>query len=170
MECRQSNAKPNYQLSTAPKQCHYCTLWIKRLSCSKMHNIITDNCKKIRPEYQLFDSTSERRLQRPQLLQKHNVRIKSRVQNDHRLPWHKLKDDDATDAQLQQWWRDVARHTRFWFWCDIWGRQDQWCVFSTPSPAVCSALCSQLNLNRANVEDTVAVKRNLAFLFPGTPR
>jgi len=37
----------------APNHCHYFTLWIKRSSCIKMHNVITDNCKKIRPEYQL---------------------------------------------------------------------------------------------------------------------
>jgi len=52
---------------------------------------------------QLFDSTSQRRLQRPQLSQKHTVRIKISARNDHRPPWHKLKDDDATDAQLQQY-------------------------------------------------------------------
>jgi len=48
--------KPNLtqQKSAAPNQCHYFTLWIKRLSCIEMHNVIglTDNCKKIRPEYQ----------------------------------------------------------------------------------------------------------------------
>jgi len=32
--------------------CHYFTLWIKGSSHIKTHNIITDNCKKIRPEYQ----------------------------------------------------------------------------------------------------------------------
>jgi len=40
------------QKSTSPNQCHYFTLWIKRSSCIEMHNVITDNCKKIRPEYQ----------------------------------------------------------------------------------------------------------------------
>jgi len=38
---------------TVPNQCHYFTLWIKRSSCIKMHNVITDDCKKSRPEYQL---------------------------------------------------------------------------------------------------------------------
>jgi len=55
---------------------------------------------------QLFSSTSQRKLQRPQLSQKHNVRINSSSQNNHRSPWHKLKNDDATDAQMQQCRRD----------------------------------------------------------------
>ena len=40
------------QKSAAHNQCHYFTLWIKRLSCIKTHNVITDNCKKITLEYQ----------------------------------------------------------------------------------------------------------------------
>jgi len=48
--CKTSLTK---QKSTTPNQCHYFTLWIKRSSCIKTHSIITDNCKKIRPEYQL---------------------------------------------------------------------------------------------------------------------
>ena len=70
---------------------------------------------------QLFDSTSQRRLQkvqRPPLSQKHTVRIKSSARNDNCPSWHKLKDDDATDAQLQQWRRDPSWPTRFW--CDVW--------------------------------------------------
>jgi len=43
---------------------HYFTLWIKRPSCIKTHNVITDNCKKIRLTYQRFDSISEQRLER----------------------------------------------------------------------------------------------------------
>jgi len=76
------------------------TLWIKPSQSSyiKTHNVITDNYKKIRRKCQLFDSTSERRLQRLQLLQKHNVRIKSSARNDHCPLWHKLKDGDANDA------------------------------------------------------------------------
>jgi len=42
----------NITQSAAPNQCHYFTLWIKRSSCIKTHNVITDNCKKIRSEYQ----------------------------------------------------------------------------------------------------------------------
>jgi len=155
-------------MSTAPKQCHYFTLWIKRSSSIKMH-VIIDNYKKIRWEYQLFDSTSERMLQTRQLLQKLNVRIKRSAWNVYRPPWHKLKDGDATDTQLQQWWRDAARATQFWFWCDVWGCRNQWCVFCTPSLAVCSTCCSQLHLKVANLEATVAAKWTLAFLFPGTP-
>jgi len=69
----------------------------------KMHNVITDNLKKSQDwNMQLFNLTTQR-LQRPQLPQKHNVRIKSSARNDHRPPWHKLK-DNTTDAQLQQWW------------------------------------------------------------------
>jgi len=44
--------KLTQQKSTTPNQCHYFTLWIKRSSCIKMHNVITDNCKKITPVYQ----------------------------------------------------------------------------------------------------------------------
>jgi len=105
---------------------------------------------------QLFDSTSQRRLQRPQLSQKHTVRIKSSARNDHRPPWHKPKDDDATDAQLQQWRRDPAWLTRFW--CDVWGRRDQWCVFCTPSFAEYFTRCSPPDLNLVNLEATVAAK------------
>ena len=47
---------------------------------------------------QLFDLTSQWRLQRPQLSQKHTVRIKTNARNDHRPPWHKLKD---TSLQCQ---------------------------------------------------------------------
>jgi len=110
---------------------------------------------------------SEWRLKRTAFIAKHNVRIKSSARSDHHPPWHKLKDDDATDAQLQQWWRDPAWHTRFWFWCDVWGRQDQCCVFCTPSLTVCSTRCSQPGLN---LEATVAAKWTLAFLVPGTPQ
>jgi len=48
----------------------------------KMQNVITDSCKRITPEYQ--PATSERRLRRPQLSQRRNVRIKSSARNDHR--------------------------------------------------------------------------------------
>jgi len=112
----------DWVIHNTPKQCHYFTLWIKWLLCIRMH-IITDNCKKVSQEYQLFDSTSEWRLQRPQLSQKHNIRIKSSVQNDHCPPWHKLKDGDAIVTQLQQWWHDTAWPTRFWW--DVWGHRDQ---------------------------------------------
>jgi len=95
---------------------------------------------------------------------KNNVRIKSSARTDHCSPWHKLKDGDATDAQLQQWWRDTAWPTRFWFWRDVWGRRDQWCVFCTPSLAVCSTRCSQPDLNMANFEATIAAKWTLASL------
>jgi len=100
---------------------------------------------------------------KPQLLLKHNVRIKSSARNGHCLPWHKLKDGDATDAQMQQWWRDTAWPTRFWFWCDVWGRRDQRSVLCIPSLAVCSTRCSQPDLNLANWEVTVAAKWTLAF-------
>jgi len=46
-------------------------------------------------------------------------------------------------------------------WC--W---DQWCVFCTHSLTEWSTRCSQLDLNLANLEATVAVKWTLAFLFP----
>jgi len=89
------------------KQCRYCTLWIKRPSHIKTHNVITDNCKKIRREYhcpiwlvnECFKCCS---------YCKNAVRIKTSALNDHCPPWHKLKDGDATDAQLQQWWHDTA--------------------------------------------------------------
>jgi len=73
-------------MSAAPKQCHYFTLSIKRSYHIKTHSVITDNCKK--PDrnisLQLFDSTTCRqpRLQRRQLSEKHNVRIKSSVRNE----------------------------------------------------------------------------------------
>jgi len=119
MECRWAKVKLTQQMSSAPKQCHYFTLWIKRPSCTKMHNIITDNCKKIRPEYQPASVQCNWSTKASKaailLLQKPNVRIKSSAWNDHWLPWHKLKDDDVTDAQLQQWRHDPAWPTRF---CD----------------------------------------------------
>ena len=75
----------------------------------KTHNVITDNCEKIRPEYQTatvrFDYT---KASKAAVTAKDNVRIESSARNVHRPPWHKLKDDegdDATDAQLQQWRR-----------------------------------------------------------------
>jgi len=92
---------------------------------------------------------------------KHNVRIKSSAGNDHCLPWHKLKDDDATNAQLQ-----LRRHDPAWptlFWCDVWGCQDQWCVFCTHSLAACSTCCSQPSFNLANLEATVATKCHFSF-------
>jgi len=58
----------------------------------------------------------------------------------------------------------------FWFWCDVWSRRDQWCVFCTPSLAVCSTRCSQPDLNLANLEATVATNWTLAFPFQRTPR
>jgi len=40
--------------TAAPEQCHYFTLWIKWSSCINTHNVISDNCKKIGLECQLF--------------------------------------------------------------------------------------------------------------------
>jgi len=55
------------QMSAAPKQCQYFRFVMKRSSRIKTHSVITDNCKKMRPEYQpaMFDSTTcrQRRLQ-----------------------------------------------------------------------------------------------------------
>jgi len=70
-------------MSATPKQCHYFTLWIKRSSCIKTHDVITarksdQNISSIRLV------NTEQRLQRPQLSQKHNVRIKGGARNDHR--------------------------------------------------------------------------------------
>jgi len=153
-----------------------------------------------------------------------------------------LTQADAIDAQLQQWRRDTTWPTQFWFWYDVWGRPDQWCVFCIPllrhaqhaqlntygsrafsiaGPTVWNSLphelrdpacgfdsfrqflktilfslykcdqrirgflkwyalykftfylltcCSQPDLNLPNLEATVAVKWNLAFLLPGTPQ
>ena len=54
MSLRYCKTKLTQQKSATLKECHYFTLWIKRSSCIKMYNLIlTDNCKKIRPEYQL---------------------------------------------------------------------------------------------------------------------
>jgi len=51
----------------------------------------------------------------------------------------KLRDDDAANAQLQQWRRDAAWPTRLW--CDVWGRQAQWYTFCTPFLAIsCSPI------------------------------
>jgi len=64
--------------------------------------------------------------------------------NDRHPPSHKLKDVDATDAQLQQWWYDPAWPTQFW--CNVWGRREQWCVFlhllvgQSPIPSDCLIL------------------------------
>jgi len=69
-----------------------------------------------------------------------NVRIKCSAQNDHHPPSHKLKDVNATNAQLQQWRCDPAWPTQFW--CDVCSRRYQWCVFCTPSLARCSTCCS----------------------------
>jgi len=51
-----------------------------------MHNVITDNCKKIRPEYQ---PTTVQMSELKEVLEMTTTR-------------HKLKDVNATDAQLQQ--------------------------------------------------------------------
>jgi len=136
-------------MSAAPTHSHYFTLWIKQLSCIKT-NVITDNYKKIGREYQLFDLTGEQRLERPQLMQNQKVRIKCSVRNDNCLPWYELKDSDATDTQLKQWWHDAAWPTQFWLWCNVWGHRDLWCVFCTPLLAACSTRSSQLDLNLAN--------------------
>jgi len=69
----------------------------------------------------------------------------------------------CTDAQLQQWRRYAAWPTRFW--CDVWGRWNQWCVFCTSSLAVYSTRCSPPDLNLVNLEATVAAKWTLAFIF-----
>jgi len=62
-----------------------------------MHNVINDNCKKIRREYQLFDSTSEEGF-KGRSYYKNNVGIKSSAQNDRCLPRHKLNNGNATDT------------------------------------------------------------------------
>jgi len=67
--------KLTQQMSATPKQRHYFVLCIEWLSCIKVHNIIIDNCTKIRPEYQLFNSTRQQRLQRLQLSRKHNITV-----------------------------------------------------------------------------------------------
>jgi len=135
-------------MSTAPKQCHYFALWIKQWSCIRTH-VITDNCKKSDHSIsmQLFNLTSQWRLQRPQLSQKHNVRIKSGA-------WNWLP---PTVTQVERW-------QRHWNKCDVQGCRDQWCMFCTPSIAVRSTCCSQPDLNLANLEATIAAKWTLAFL------
>jgi len=153
-------------MSAAPNQCYYFTLWIKRSPCIKAYNVITDNTTARKSDrnisLQLFDSTTQRRLQRLQLSHKHTVRIKSSARNDHRPPWHKLKDGDATE-QLQQWRRDSVWPTRFW--CDVWVVKISDACFVhlllqyTPHSVV------HPNLNLVNLEATVAAKWTLAFLF-----
>jgi len=136
-------------------QCHYFALWIKRPSCIKTHNVITDNFKEIRPEYQLLDSTSERRLQMLQLSQKYNVRIKSSARNDHRSPdtsWktatpltHSCSNEDVTQLDPLGFDSDAM--------FEVVEISDACFV---PSLAVCSTRCSQPHLNLANLEATVA--------------
>jgi len=72
----------------------------------KTHNVITDNCEKIRPEYQpatvRFDYM---KASKAEVTAKHNFRIKSSARNDNRPPWQKLKDDDALTHNCMQQWR-----------------------------------------------------------------
>jgi len=96
-------------MSATPNQCHYFTLWIKRSSCIKTRSVITDNCKKIRPEYQLTTVQMSE--------------LKAVLKMTTSAPSHKLKDVDATDTQLQQWRRDPAWPTQFC--CSVWSCRDE---------------------------------------------
>jgi len=147
-------------MSAAPKQCHYFTLWNKRPSCIKTH-VITDNCKKIRREHQLFDSTCEQKLQRPQLLQKHNVGMTTALPD---TSWKTATPLMHSCNAAMLTLHSLAHSVLILMRC-FWGRRDQWCVFCTPL-AVCFTHCSQPALNLANFEATVAAKWTLAFFFP----
>jgi len=77
-------------MSAAPKQCHYlpCELNDRQILTRTASQLTTARKSDRNINLQLFDSTTcrQRRLQSPQLSQKHNVRIKSSVRNDRRTP------------------------------------------------------------------------------------
>jgi len=146
-------------MSAAPKQCHYFTLRIKRLSCIKRHNV--NNWQLQENQIRKSACNCWSRLVN-EGFKGRKSELKAVLEVTTARP-DKPKDDDATDTHLQQWRRDPAWPTRFW--CDVWGRRDQWCVYCTPSLAVCSTWCSQPDLNLANLEATVS-----GSLCSGTPR
>jgi len=146
-------------MSAAPKQCHYFTLWIKRPSFIKMNNVLTaDNCKKIRRE-----SATNRSIRlvnegfRGHSYRKNTMsELKAVLEMTTAYPDTKWKTaTPLTHSCSSEGVIQLGPLTRFWFWwCDVWGRRDQWCVFCTPSLAVCAIYCSQLDLNLANLEAT----------------
>jgi len=145
---------------------------IKRPSCIKTNNVITDNCKTIRRKYQLFDSTSERKLKRPQLLQKHNVRIKSSAR---KWPLSALTQAERRrrhwrTAAAMKTWRSLAHSILILLRRLRSLRSVMRVLYTSPSLAVRSTRCSQPDLYLANLEATVAEKWTLAFLIPRTPR
>jgi len=79
---------------------------------------------------------------------------------DRRRPWRTLRDNDVNDAQNLRWRRDPAQYLR-----GAWGRRDNSCMFCTPYLAAFPTHFSQLDLNPANLEDTIEAEWILAFLF-----
>jgi len=96
----------------AYSHCHYFTLWIKRSSC--MHNVITDNCKKMRPEYQ---PTTVRMSVLKAVLEMTTTRLHTSWKTSMPL---------MHSCRLQQWRRDPPWPTQFCFyqssvWHYVWG-------------------------------------------------
>jgi len=134
MSPKQCTTKLIQQMSAAPKQCHYFTLWIKLSSkCIKTHIVLTDNCTKTRRRYpELFDSTSDWRLPRPQY-RKNTM-------------WESKEVLEMTTARPNTSWKTATPLTHS---CnndgviqlgplssdsnEMWGRRNQWYVFCTPS-------------------------------------
>jgi len=173
-------------MSAAPKHCHYFTLWIKRSSCIKTHNVITlTTARKSDGNINCSIRLVNERFKDRSYCKNTMSELKAVLQMTTAHPdtcWKTAT--PLTHSCTQQWWRDTAWPSRFWCCCDVWGRQDQWCVFCIPSLLHkicitifiylfyiwCSARCSQPELNLVNLEATVAAKWTLMFLFSGTPR
>jgi len=105
--------------NAAPNQCHYFTLWIKRSSCIKMHNVITDNCKKIRLEHQRTT------VQMSELKAVLEMTATPFTQTERRRRHWRT-------AEAMMAWSSLA-HSVLMRCLSLWGRRDQWCVFCTPS-------------------------------------
>jgi len=154
-------------MSAATKQCHYFTLWIKQLSRIKKHSVITDNCKKIRPEYQpatvRFDYMQTMKTSKATVITRNTSELKAVFEMTAVHPGSSGKTTPLTHSCSNHGVIQVGP-------LDVWGRRDQWCVFCTPSLAVRSTRHGQLDLNLVNSNATVAARWTLAFIFPGPPR
>jgi len=159
------------KMSAAPKYWHYFTLWIKRSSCIKTHNVIilttarkSESDRNINCLSQLvnesFKGTSYRKNTISELKSARLLPALTQAER-WRRHWH-------TAAEMMTW-RSMAHMA--YLWCDVWGRRDQRHVIGLCTPfAVCSTCCSQLDLNLVIMEATVAAKWTLVFLFAGTSR
>jgi len=144
---------------TTSKRCHYFILWIKQSLCIKTHNVLTDNCKKIRPEYQQL---ANKCFKDCSYYKNTMLSLKAVLKMITAWPDTSWKTMSPTYSCSN----DGVIHL---------GPFASYAMFEVMKiSGACflrflSAHCCQPDLNLTNLEATVLAKWSLAFHFPETP-